>query len=569
MSFKNGITEGKSHAEGGIPMVVKSTGQSIEMEGGEGVINKKNMASTKKYNFQGKDMTICEVASMINSENGNGVKIDCDGIVGKKYKFNLGGGVEDNEIHFHDYKGEQIMYEPHYNKYYTNDEEFDTLEEAKNYIDGGSPIDEKTIDAYRKGAFEKGGWVLFDADTEEIIKEYKTRSEARQMMYEYDGNGIVVQKAIAEKIEAENDFVPKPKTPATYIGMKKGGKINIDPIPSLKELGGYLKEHETHKIKRRRRFDFGGSTDYVQPHPIHLVLDVNYEAPTYNSAGQYLYNTKFKEDKIYKLMFLNSNGGYTAFEIPKKLEYVYIPNKLVTIRGFEQKYSDGGLTPYNHYNDILSDNDKKVLEFMRIIDLDTITLKQKEMLSSFRGTNVANHLYTDLIEKIYGLLFKDKPSDKKIENILIKNNGVGNILALTPTYIKKTYIEFDENHFSQIEKEINSITNNEKQGWDWYSNNNDSTLIDSIIYVYPTINPKEEILQNEHNNNKSIFVSIGVAEFSSIDDLKYFTYIIKMRTDLTKYKYNILEINKGLSSEGKFTLIYTFKNSMWYWKTNI
>ena len=45
MSAKGGITEGKSHKEGGIPMVVKSTGQQVELEGGEGVINKRNMAS--------------------------------------------------------------------------------------------------------------------------------------------------------------------------------------------------------------------------------------------------------------------------------------------------------------------------------------------------------------------------------------------------------------------------------------------------------------------------------------------------------------------------------------------
>ena len=51
---KGGITKGKSHAEGGIPMVVKSTGQKVELEGGEGVINKKNMADTKKHEFEGK-----------------------------------------------------------------------------------------------------------------------------------------------------------------------------------------------------------------------------------------------------------------------------------------------------------------------------------------------------------------------------------------------------------------------------------------------------------------------------------------------------------------------------------
>ncbi len=86
MSAKGGITEGKSHKEGGIPMVVKSTGQQVELEGGEGVINKRNMASNKTYNFEGKELTICEIASEINKADGNGVQINCDGVVGKKYK---------------------------------------------------------------------------------------------------------------------------------------------------------------------------------------------------------------------------------------------------------------------------------------------------------------------------------------------------------------------------------------------------------------------------------------------------------------------------------------------------
>ena len=51
---KGGITKGKSHKEGGIPMQVKSTGQKVELEGGEGVINKRNMSDTKKHTFDGK-----------------------------------------------------------------------------------------------------------------------------------------------------------------------------------------------------------------------------------------------------------------------------------------------------------------------------------------------------------------------------------------------------------------------------------------------------------------------------------------------------------------------------------
>jgi len=102
MSAKGGITEGKSHKEGGIPMVVKSTGQHVELEGGEGVINKRNMASEKTFEFEGEEKTICEIASEINSTDGNGVKIDCDNVTGKKYKYKEGGNIlsEEEEADF-------------------------------------------------------------------------------------------------------------------------------------------------------------------------------------------------------------------------------------------------------------------------------------------------------------------------------------------------------------------------------------------------------------------------------------------------------------------------------------
>ena len=107
---KGGITEGKSHAEGGIPMEVSSTGQKVELEGGEGVINKKNMADTKKHEFEGKMLTKCEIASEINSDGGNGVDIDCDGITGKKYKHEDGGLINKNT----EYKGSVIGFKNRY-----------------------------------------------------------------------------------------------------------------------------------------------------------------------------------------------------------------------------------------------------------------------------------------------------------------------------------------------------------------------------------------------------------------------------------------------------------------------
>jgi len=77
LAFANGgLAYGNSHDKGGMPLKVKSTGQNIEIEGGEGVINKRSMQSTKKVEFQGKQMTPCEAVSKIN-EMGGGVKFKC------------------------------------------------------------------------------------------------------------------------------------------------------------------------------------------------------------------------------------------------------------------------------------------------------------------------------------------------------------------------------------------------------------------------------------------------------------------------------------------------------------
>ena len=73
MRAKGGFTEGPSHADGGIPMTVKSTGQKIEVEGGEAIINKKSMADDRKFKVEG---TPREIASAINEIDGNGVSFD-------------------------------------------------------------------------------------------------------------------------------------------------------------------------------------------------------------------------------------------------------------------------------------------------------------------------------------------------------------------------------------------------------------------------------------------------------------------------------------------------------------
>ena len=81
MKFANGgLAYGNSHHRGGMPIVVKSTGQNIEIEGGEGVVNKTVMQSSKTLEINGKRMTPCQAVSKINQMDGNGVKFQCDDV---------------------------------------------------------------------------------------------------------------------------------------------------------------------------------------------------------------------------------------------------------------------------------------------------------------------------------------------------------------------------------------------------------------------------------------------------------------------------------------------------------
>jgi hypothetical protein len=78
--YKNGgLAYGNSHDKGGMPLKVQSTGQNIEIEGGEGVVNKRSMQIKKRIDFEGKKLTPCQIVSKIN-QMGGGVKFKCDDV---------------------------------------------------------------------------------------------------------------------------------------------------------------------------------------------------------------------------------------------------------------------------------------------------------------------------------------------------------------------------------------------------------------------------------------------------------------------------------------------------------
>jgi predicted ABC-type ATPase len=98
-----GLLVGNRHSEGGIKAVNKSTGQPLEMEGGEVVITRDAVSDESKREFEGEMLTNREILSRIN-ESGGGVSFAKGGDVphkcscsGKQYKFG-GKLLKDNDI---------------------------------------------------------------------------------------------------------------------------------------------------------------------------------------------------------------------------------------------------------------------------------------------------------------------------------------------------------------------------------------------------------------------------------------------------------------------------------------
>tara|TARA_R110002167_G_scaffold70465_13_gene198874 strand:- start:2140 stop:4527 length:2388 start_codon:yes stop_codon:yes gene_type:complete len=233
-----GITKGKSHAEGGIPMEVSSTGQKVELEGGEGVINKKNMADTKKHEFEGKMLTKCEIASEINTDGGNGVDIDCDGVTGKKYKHEEGGRINDYSMEYlwnniDDKKVGNLKYNLIDNNFPTKMSKDKKREYSLlNWKDLPSRVKKSLTQnkttLFEEGNFEDGGLINKNTEYKGSVIGFKNRSK-----------GNVESSIYLGEID-----IPKNSTPSsiTKLAESKYGYNNVWYVEVADKKGNYLYE---------------------------------------------------------------------------------------------------------------------------------------------------------------------------------------------------------------------------------------------------------------------------------------------------------------------------------------
>jgi len=172
----------------------------------------------------------------------------------KDYKFDKqgmilsyaeGGDINDDlGVKFIPYKETEIMFSPK-NKYqekdlyFSNDEEFYSLEDAQKYIDDGSKPSQKTINAYRHGAFADGGGVgdkyLFTFKQNTNLHNVEKHLKENGIDAEYSNNGVTVigfdnsSKAVTilNKSEFKYSNIQKHET-GGGVGMKNLDKIKLN-----------------------------------------------------------------------------------------------------------------------------------------------------------------------------------------------------------------------------------------------------------------------------------------------------------------------------------------------------
>jgi hypothetical protein len=141
--------------------------------------------------------------------------------------------ADGGEVSFIDYKDCEIMYEPHYKKYYANDVEFDSLKEAKEFIDSGE-IDPSIRDAYSKGLFADGGKVN-NFDEDQKFENFKNSLIKYSDKYELGEGYNSRYKGLKNKIgdTSTGEYLIQGNDISWNYLDKKGNIYNSNEVPEL------------------------------------------------------------------------------------------------------------------------------------------------------------------------------------------------------------------------------------------------------------------------------------------------------------------------------------------------
>jgi DNA repair protein RadC len=245
-----------------------------------------------------------------------------------KTNYATGGGVDDNEIQFINYKDEEIMYEPNYSEYFVNDEQFMSLEEAKDYIDKGSRMSNKTINAYRKGAFDYGGDLGMGISTK--FKNYVSNHTISESFL-YNNRMLSSREITPQQYELNRDYVLARRSER---GFAKGGGLNRSLIEGTSGRWVANLPHAKYKLtKEVTNAQVSGKNNVTYTN---IVLPKG--SIVHNlSGGVFVENEKLKEEfpTIY-----NSKYGLRIYKMEETLNEIYNNSEIL-------EYANGGKVKAN------------------------------------------------------------------------------------------------------------------------------------------------------------------------------------------------------------------------------
>jgi hypothetical protein len=406
--------------------------------------------------------------------------------------------------------------------------------------------------------FDKGGDVR-DFDWYKGFKKEQLKKGTEHEMEHIDTIRDFKKKGVSDREVAE--AIAK-----DHLEEDENYYIELDKMESSRKLSEAIKEFEKYKGYRKnsRKYKHGGYMGEDDSKEIvHITFNSDVDAVIRDKQGKYIGESKFPKETIHKFTFKHNDGRNSTLELLKGA-FIVVPNEKINIVGFnEQKFGNGGRV--KAYQSIpFSENDKKIAKMLtQFTNPASYNSRQRQKLSTFRGSNVVNELSSGLIQKIYGLLFEYHNIENPIKQLYLSNVGAGNIVSYAPKYVDKLMIDFDEsNRFVEIEKEINAIINVDKKYT--LSNPLDLRYMDAFIHVYSNTNPDKEELNYLFLQSEKSAVALGVCEFTSRERLdKFQRQIVEnqggfAQNQMVQYKNTnkYLIVNEGITDEGQYTLIY-------------
>lgn len=271
-------------------------------------------------------------------------------------QFNKGGVV------FTNYNGSEIMYEPNYDEYFVNDEVFDSMEDAKNYIDTG----EMENDSYGFG-----GGLLVGSLVGGYLG-YKIGKYNKQTL----SSGFQTEKLIGK------DIKNKLQGKKTYGG---GGKIYGESINDWFEMS----KLEVKELLKEGYVDI--DTDKRQD----WVRIAESDSIVYYGYPFEFDGDDFDEDNLnyYAIIKASGKGGaWEGYEDFLPLEYEYKSNKLTykhpkldSIMS-QRKFDNGGGV------DTISDEDLLRIKLAVAEAQDRINANQNESESGGSASDITNFI---------------------------------------------------------------------------------------------------------------------------------------------------------------------------------